>query len=63
VSVVSSIQLEVTAHLDPDDVVRGLDNDDEKVLAFVTAMLRASGSAALRGRLSACLADWPEEGS
>lgn len=57
--VVSKIRL--VASIDPEDVVNGLNNNDESLLAFICQMIALSQSSYLRERLTEVLGAWSEE--
>lgn len=52
----------VSAVIDGEDVVNGLDNNDENILAFIVEMLLAAESVELVNRLQARLIEWWEPG-
>lgn len=55
-------RIELAATIDPDDVVRGLNGNDELVLTFICQMLAVSHSSELRENLRARLTDqWDDE--
>ncbi len=55
--------VELLAAIDAADVVKGLRNNDEAILAFITEMLKEAGSSELTSRLVERLSsdDWEEK--
>ena len=58
---VARVPLEVTASIDPDDVVRGLENNDDGILLFITQLLEHADSVDLREQLAKALSTWDED--
>ncbi len=55
-------RVELYAAIDAADVVKGLDNNDEAILAFVVEMLLSAESVDLINRLNERLTEWWEPG-
>jgi hypothetical protein len=55
--------VELYAAIDADDVVKGLNNNDELILAFIVETLEVADSLELRERLAERLNSWDEEHS
>lgn len=53
--------LAVTINVDPIDVVDGLYNNDEAILAFLVQVLEIADSSDLRERLAERLTSWEED--
>jgi len=47
----SPVCVSVTVHVDPVDVVRGLDNNDDRILTFICQLIALAGSHELRHHL------------
>ncbi len=54
-------QVELVARIDGADVVKGLNNNDEMILAFIIETLESADSLELRERLAERLNSWNEE--
>jgi hypothetical protein len=57
----SSFSMSLTVEVDPRDVVKGLGNNDESLLAFISQMLELADSSDLRERLAERLVEWDAE--
>lgn len=44
-------KVEQVASIDGDDIVKGLNNNDELILSFIADMLESAGSSELEGEL------------
>ena len=53
--------VELRAVIDADDIVKGLNNNDELILAFIIEMLFEAGSSELRARVIERVSAWDEE--
>jgi hypothetical protein len=62
VSAIHVIQskVDLVAEIDAGDVVKGLNNNDELIFAFVLEMMDAAGSSELEERLQAALKERSE---
>lgn len=47
--------------IDPDDIVRGLENNDDSVLLFVVQLLEHNDSVSVRDQLAEKLKTWIED--
>lgn len=47
----TTAEVALVAHIDADDVVRALNNNDELILAFIMEMLQLAGSSDLNARV------------
>jgi hypothetical protein len=54
-------KIDIVTHIDADDIVAGMNDNDDSVLMFITQMLIAVDSIDLRERLSERLKNWDEE--
>ncbi len=54
-------KVELMASIDADDIVKGLNNNDELILAFIVEMLFEADSSELRARVIERVSAWDEE--
>jgi hypothetical protein len=54
-------EVELAAKIDANDIVKGLNNNDELILAFIVEMLFEADSSELRARLVERVSAWDEE--
>ncbi len=57
----ANVLLTVEAPIDAADIVRGLDNNDEQILIFITQVLEEAESSELRETLAEKLKTWEED--
>jgi hypothetical protein len=53
--------VELLANIDADDIVKGLNNNDELILAFIIEVLFEADSSELRARVVERVTAWDEE--
>lgn len=53
--------VDLIASIDAEDIVKGLGNNDEAMLAFILQMLEKADSSELRERLAERLRTWEED--
>lgn len=51
-------RVDLSAHIDAGDIVRGLENNDESLLTFILQILDMAESSDLRERLAERLTSW-----
>jgi len=53
--------VELVANIDADDIIKGLNNNDELILAFIVELLFEADSSELRARVIERVTAWDEE--